>query len=123
MTSQFHMAEDGDSIHCTPKASITQHRDAEFTQLQAGNIPCIDLQGHLKAFSELYSSFNDVEDHALGLPDLFVRGHVAISTTWISKFGTLCVGALEVLGYADVMVRKTLYHRGVKISSRVCNND
>jgi hypothetical protein len=108
MASQFHISEDGDSIHCTPKASITQHRDAEFAELQAGNIPCIDLQEHFKAFSELYSSPKDVEGYALGPPTILVQGATAISTTWISNFANQCVGALEVLGYADVMVSTAL---------------
>ena len=108
MASQFHVNESEDSMSCVPKASIAKRRDAELAALEQGVVSCIDSKEHLKSFSELYFSIEEVKTHVATLQGLLVEDSVVISTAWISNCGDLCVGALEVLGYADVMVRKYL---------------
>ncbi|KAH7109070.1 hypothetical protein B0J11DRAFT_586676 [Dendryphion nanum] len=102
LESQFHMQKQEGSIHCIPRESIVRKRDEYIEQLRAGHLPCLELKSLVEQFSQIFTSVEDAEGYVSTLPGVLLFRPTAVSEVWLANFGDECVGALDILGYADL---------------------
>ncbi|KAJ4373806.1 hypothetical protein N0V83_002545 [Neocucurbitaria cava] len=99
----FHVHEEPNGIHCTPKQLTEHKRDAVVNELQSGALAYISLQNFWKDFPELFANVEDVHELFRNLPEIEIMDAFAVSAIRISNLEKDCMHLLQQNGYSNLI--------------------
>ncbi|KAH7381543.1 hypothetical protein BKA66DRAFT_464411 [Pyrenochaeta sp. MPI-SDFR-AT-0127] len=102
LVDKFHVQEETDGIHCTPKQLTEGKRDAVVGDLQSGALAYINLQTFCQDFPELFATFEDAHRYFEILSDVEMMDLIAVSRVRVSSVEKECVQILRQSGVVNL---------------------